>query len=286
MGTWCLVRGTWDVGRTARKLLAAGPFLSPTPPEYQVPRTYYLTRMLGHQLVVVQDVHLGACSRETEEAFFDFLDTVPTLGDSLLINGDLYDFFFAWKRVIPRHAFRCAAALQQLRQRVPIVMTGGNHDRWGGSFWDSLDIPFAPVEMDLEVAYRKTLAIHGDGITERHWSARLLYHLTKNPVLLAGFRLLHPDLACRIVDKMTNHLGNTVVDPAVLTAAAERQGAWARARLNADPSLGLVVMGHTHRPATFEVAPGRVYLNPGAWLDGYRYGVVSAGKVELRTFGS
>ncbi len=268
----------WKLPRTPR-------FLSPSPTP-DVPRPCYLSGMLGHQLVVVQDIHLGACPPETEEAFFDFLDAVPSLGDSLLINGDLFDFFFAWKRVIPRHAFRCAAALQQLRQRVPIVMTGGNHDRWGGNFWDDLGIPFAPVEMPLEVAYRKTLAIHGDGITERHWSARLLYHLTKNPVLLAGFRLLHPDWACRIVDGMTNHLGNTVIDPAVLKAAAERQGVWARTRLEHDPSLGLVIMGHTHRPATFDVAPGRTYLNPGAWLDGYRYAVVSAGKVELRTFDS
>ena len=123
--------------------------------------------MLGHQLVVVQDAHLGACPAAAEEAFFDFLDEVPTLGDALLINGDLYDFFFAWKRVIPRQAFRCAAALEQLRQRVPIVMTGGNHDRWGGTFWNDIDIRFAPLEMTFEVGYRKALAIHGDGITEK-----------------------------------------------------------------------------------------------------------------------
>jgi UDP-2,3-diacylglucosamine hydrolase len=240
--------------------------------------------MLGHQLVVVQDVHLGACPAATEEAFFDFLDEVPTLGDALLINGDLYDFFFAWKRVIPRHAFRCAAALQQLRTRVPIVMTGGNHDRWGGTFWGDLDIPFAPIEMTFETGYRKVLAVHGDGITERHWSARFLYHVTKNPVLLGGFKLLHPDLACRIVDRMTDHLGNTAVDPAVYDAAAERQAAWARARLTEAPELGVVIMGHTHRAAAFEVAPGRAYLNPGAFLDGFKYGVVTAGKTELRSY--
>ena len=242
--------------------------------------------MLGHQLVVVQDVHLGACPAATEEAFFDFLDEVPTLGDALLLNGDIYDFFFAWKRVIPRHAFRCAAALQQLRQRVPIVMTGGNHDRWGGTFWDSLGIRFAPLGMEFEVGYRKTLAIHGDGITERHWSARLLFHLTKNPVVLGTFRLLHPDLACKIVDRMTTHLGNTVVDPAILAAASERQAAWARARLQADPTVNLVVMGHTHRPGSEQVSEKQAYFNPGAWVDGFRYGVVTAGGQELKQYGA
>jgi UDP-2,3-diacylglucosamine hydrolase len=240
--------------------------------------------MLGHQLVIVQDVHLGACPKATEEAFFDFLDEVPTLGDALLLNGDIYDFFFAWNRVIPRTAFRCAAALDQLRHRVPIVMTGGNHDRWGGTFWDQLGIRFSPLELEFEVGYRKLLAIHGDGITDRHWSARMLFHLTKNPFVLGTFKLLHPDLACRIVDRMTTHLGNTVVDPAILTAASLRQAEWARARLAARPELNMIVMGHTHIRANQEMAPGKVYLNPGAFLDGYKYAVVSAGTVELRQF--
>jgi UDP-2,3-diacylglucosamine hydrolase len=240
--------------------------------------------MLGHQLVVIQDVHLGACPAATEEAFFDFLDEVPTLGDALLLNGDLYDFFFAWKRVIPRHAFRCAAALEQLRQRIPIVMTGGNHDRWGGTFWDSLGIRFAPLGMEFEVGYRKILAIHGDGITERHWSARLLYHVLKNPAAAATFRLLHPDFACRIVDRMTTHLGNTVVDPAILQAASERQAAWARGRFGAQPELGMIVMGHTHIASRQEMGEGKLYLNPGAWLDGFKYGVVTAGGAELRNY--
>lgn len=240
--------------------------------------------MLGHQLVVVQDIHLGACPPATEEAFFDFLAEVPKLGDALLINGDLYDFFFAWRRVIPRHTFRCAAALSALRAKVPIVMTGGNHDRWGGSFWDDLTIPFAPVQMTFEVAGKQALAIHGDGITERHWSARLLFHATKNPAVLAVFKLLHPDLGCWIVDRMTNNLGNTVIDPAILIAAAERQAAWARARLQGEPALDLVIMGHTHRPASERVGERQHYLNPGAWLDGFRYAVVTASGAELRTF--
>jgi len=45
-----------------------------------------------------------------------------------------------------------------------------------------------------------------------------------------------------------------------------------------------VVLGHTHRPALERFANGRVYLNPGAWLDGYRYAVVTSDRIDLRTF--
>jgi UDP-2,3-diacylglucosamine pyrophosphatase LpxH len=67
-------------------------------------------------------------------------------------------------------------------------------------------------------------------------------------------------------------------------AAAARQRAWAEKLLADDAELGLVVMGHTHRAAAVEVAPGRHYVNPGAWFDGLRYAVVTPRTAELRRF--
>jgi UDP-2,3-diacylglucosamine pyrophosphatase LpxH len=60
--------------------------------------------------------------------------------------------------------------------------------------------------------------------------------------------------------------------------------AWAERLLEAEPAVGLVVMGHTHRPALTSPAPGRQYLNPGAWFDGFRFGVATERDAELRTF--
>ena len=91
--------------------------------------------MLGHTLVVVSDAHLGVTPPAVEEALLAFLDAVPTLGDCLLVNGDLFDFWFSYGRVIPRRGFQVAAALARLARRMPVLMVGGNHDRWGGDFW-------------------------------------------------------------------------------------------------------------------------------------------------------
>ena len=48
--------------------------------------------------------------------------------------------------------------------------------------------------------------------------------------------------------------------------------------------LGLVILAHTHRPALERLPDGRAYLNPGAWLDGYRYAVVTKETIELKQF--
>ena len=80
--------------------------------------------VLGQTLVVVSDAHLGVAPPATEEALLGFLDAVPSLGDCLLVNGDLFDFWFSYSRVIPRRGFHVAAALARLRKRLPIVMGG------------------------------------------------------------------------------------------------------------------------------------------------------------------
>jgi len=67
----------------------------------------------GPTLIVVSDAHLGVTPPAVEAALLAFLETVPTLGDSLLINGDLFDFWYSYSRVIPRRGFHVAAALER-----------------------------------------------------------------------------------------------------------------------------------------------------------------------------
>jgi UDP-2,3-diacylglucosamine pyrophosphatase LpxH len=74
------------------------------------------------------------------------------------------------------------------------------------------------------------------------------------------------------------------MDEAKLTRAAARQRAWAERLLSTEPGVGLLVMGHTHQPMLSEPAPGRMYLNPGAWFDGHRYAVATESGAELCTF--
>ncbi len=241
--------------------------------------------MLGHALVVVSDAHLGVAPPVVEEALLEFLEAVPGLGDCLLVNGDLFDFWFSYHRVIPRRGFRVAAALSQLRRRVPIVMVGGNHDRWGGDFWErEVGARFQPHRMTFEIGRRRVAAIHGDGLTEPRFRARLLHRAINHPITAAVYRAIHPELGLRLVDYLSPRLGDHTPDAAKLADATARQRAWAGRLLEAEPELGLVVMGHTHRAAVGEPVAGRQYLNPGAWFDGFRYAVATESGVELRSF--
>ncbi|MGH7674038.1 MAG: UDP-2,3-diacylglucosamine diphosphatase [Gemmatimonadales bacterium] len=238
------------------------------------------------RVVVVADAHLGQVAPTVEAAFHRFLEAVPDLGDALLINGDLFDFWFEYGTVIPRKHFGSVAKLQALRARgVPITFVGGNHDRWGGDFLrQDLGIAYHAGEAEIEVAGRRAFVAHGDGLTEQHWSAALMHRVTRHPLTIALFRALHPAIGFWIAEQLSGTLADNTKSAAVLERAARAQADYATDLLARRTELGLVILAHTHRPALEMLPDGRAYLNPGAWLDEYRYAVVTRGVVELKRF--
>jgi len=238
------------------------------------------------RVVVVADAHLGQVPPEVATGFHRFLDAVPDLGDALLIDGDLFDFWFEYGSVIPRRHFGTVAKLHALRTRgVPITFVGGNHDRWGGDFLiHDLGIAFHPGETELDVAGRRAFVAHGDGLTEQHWSARVMHQVTRHRVTIRAFRALHPDVGSWIAHQLSRKLADNTRDRAVLDRAERAQAQYAQQLLGRRPDLELVILAHTHRPALAQLPNGRAYLNPGAFLDDGRYAIVTRDNVELKTF--
>ena len=140
------------------------------------------------------------------------------------------------------------------------------------------------IKSRVEIAGRRAFVAHGDGIAEQHWSAMVMHHVTRHPLTIRMFRALHPDLGFWIAHQLSRKLADNTRDGAVLERAARAQSAFASELLGRRADLGLVVLAHTHRPALEQLGNGRVYLNPGAFLDGGRYAVVTKDSVELRTF--
>ncbi|MGH7593949.1 MAG: UDP-2,3-diacylglucosamine diphosphatase [Gemmatimonadales bacterium] len=241
--------------------------------------------MIGHRLVVVADAHLGAAPGSDEESFLAFLDAIPSLGDSLLLAGDIYDFWFTYKRLIPRHCIRVTARLIELARRLPVVMIGGNHDRWGDTFWaPEAGIRFDRRQLRFQVGRRDVLAVHGDGLHEERPSAGMLNRILDRRLVVAGFGVLPSALGFRIAKRLGHNPADAAAHPETVALAAARQAVWAERCLRGDPALSALIMGHTHRPALREILPDQWYLNPGAWLLERRFALVEDSQIRLETF--
>jgi UDP-2,3-diacylglucosamine hydrolase len=241
--------------------------------------------VIGQQLVVVADAHLGAAAASDEEAFLAFLDAVPSLGDSLLLAGDIYDFWFTYKRLIPRHCIRVTARIVELARRLPVLMIGGNHDRWGDTFWGpEAGIKFDRRELRFQIGCRDVLAIHGDGLHEERATAGILNRILDRPAVITGFDLLPAIVGFRVAKRLGHDPAYSAAHPELVEMAATRQARWAERRLRADAAISALVMGHTHRQARCEVEPGRWYVNPGAWLVERRFARIDDSAIRLETF--
>src|SRR6476620_12556246 len=99
--------------------------------------------MLAAPCHVISDVHLGHASIEIERTLLSYLRSLPGRAGSLLINGDLFEFWFEWRSVVHRSGVRVLAALMDLRDAgVPVTMLAGNHGCWGGDVLRDAGVDF------------------------------------------------------------------------------------------------------------------------------------------------
>jgi UDP-2,3-diacylglucosamine hydrolase len=228
---------------------------------------------------VISDIHLGHASDATERLLLSFLRALPGRAASLLINGDLFEFWFEWKTVVPRSGVRVLAALMDLRDAgVPVTMLAGNHDCWGGDVLRDagVDFQFGPWT-GLLGGWRARVE-HGDGLRPREDRGyRALRRVLRNRLAIRAFRALHPDLASRLA-MGSSHASRTYQPKDYgrgLRAVAE-------ATLTADPSLELLVYGHSHVAALERVPNGNVYANAGSWLDAPTFLAITPERIALR----
>lgn len=236
--------------------------------------------------LVVADLHLGWAQDAVADRFHTFLASVPERADQLVVLGDLFEFWFEYRSVVPEAAFPTLERLASVaRAGVEVVVTGGNHDRFGGRFWrERVGVRFHSDGADLTLAGFRAYAAHGDGIGDERLSSRLLHALTRRRLTHRLFGLLHPDLGIGLVRRMSPRLAAKRDDQALRERVAARQQAYATAFLERRPDVDLLVLAHTHRAALVEVAARRWYLNPGSWMDGYCYAAVTPEGPRLMRF--
>jgi UDP-2,3-diacylglucosamine hydrolase len=222
---------------------------------------------------IVSDIHLGAVPPATEASFRAFLRHVRENASALLVNGDLFDFWFEYRTVVPRAHFKVLRELAEIGDAgIPITLVGGNHDAWGGDFLrDELGAEVVEGPLRTRIAGREALVAHGDGVGRGDLRYRILRKVLRSRATILGFRAIHPDLGARIAQGVssTESRAGKLLD--VARGRAAHVQAWAERQLAADPDLEMVVAGHVHLAACVESFPGRYYLNAGDWINHFTY---------------
>ncbi len=218
--------------------------------------------MLPTPCHVIGDAHLGAAPPAAERALIAFLRHLPGRSRSLVIMGDLFDFWFEWRHVMPRAGFRVLAAVADLRDAgVEVLWIGGNHDCWGGRTLEAeTGVTYTLEPWRDRIGLWDTLLQHGDGLREVEDAPyRRLRTVLRHRLSIRAFGWLHPDFASSVALASSD------------TSRHRRAGDEGRGllrigsdALGADGGPSLVIHGHSHVPMLQRVGRGW-YANAGAW---------------------
>lgn len=218
--------------------------------------------MLPTPCLVFGDAHLGVASPDAERALLRFLRAVPDEAKAVVIMGDLFDFWFAWRHVMPRAGYRVLAAIADLRDAgIEVLWIGGNHDCWGGDvLMAETGATYTLDPWRDSIGAWSVLLQHGDGLRDREDAPyRRLRTVLRHPLSIRAFRWLHPDIASRVALSSSD------------TSRHRRAGDEGRGllqvgtqSLNAPGGPALVIHGHSHVPSLQRAGRGW-YANAGAW---------------------
>lgn len=153
----------------------------------------------GKRTYFVSDVHLGlkvSDPDEREARFAGFLRSLPADTDALYMLGDIWDFWYEYKHVVPKGYIRVLAALQELMDRgVKVYFFQGNHDVWTYGYFEELGMIPMKQPAVVETGGRKFCLGHGDGLGPVPFGYRFLRGLFHSRIAQFLFSLLHPWIA-------------------------------------------------------------------------------------------
>jgi UDP-2,3-diacylglucosamine hydrolase len=231
----------------------------------------------------ISDVHLGlgdrAQERAKEDLLLGFLDHILPSTEALCIVGDLFDFWFEYRTVIPKGFHRTLTALQRFTDaRVPVHYLAGNHDFWMGDFFsEELGVRIYRDPVELRLGGKRVYLHHGDGLARNDLGYRLIKPVLRNPWSIRLYRWLHPDLGVPLARGSSHTSREYTSGKEFGESAGMAEFAAARIREGID----IVVMGHRHEPE-FMTLGGGTYVNLGDWITHRTYGALTGGSMSLQ----
>ncbi len=228
----------------------------------------------------VSDAHLGVSKgrneRERLAMLLDLIETARREEADLYIVGDLFDFWFEYRHVVPRGAHRLLTSLENLTSEGrKVFYFAGNHDFAIGNFFaEDLGIAVVKDGLEFTIGDSRFSVCHGDGFEENDAGYRMLKRLLRNRFAQWCFRWLHPDLGfglARVTSKSSRrYTSNRRYGDGM------RKEALRRIESGAD----YVIMGHLHKPVMEKMAGG-IYVNLGDWLTHFTYAVFKDNNMQL-----
>jgi len=243
------------------------------------------------KIYFASDQHFGAPTPELsfprEQKFVAWLDEVKQDAAAIFLLGDLFDFWFEYKTVVPKGFVRVLGKLAEIKDSgIPIYFFVGNHDLWMSDyFYKELNILVYHDNQEFTFNEKTFLIGHGDGKGPGDMGYKRMKKVFTNPFSKWLFRWLHPDIGVKLAQYLSvkNKLISGVEDVKYLGEDNEWLVQYCKRKLETK-EYNYFVFGHRHLPLEIELTENSKYVNLGDWIGYFTYGVFDGEKMELKEF--
>ena len=238
-----------------------------------------ITTSENKKIYFASDQHLGAPSPEAslprERKFVAWLDTIKEDAGTIFLLGDLFDFWFEYKTVVPKGFVRVLGKLAELKDAgIDIYFFVGNHDLWMRDYFQKeLNIPVFHKPQEFDINGKIFLIGHGDGLGPGDYGYKRMKKVFTFPFFKWLFRWLHPDIGVRLGHffSVKNKLISGDEDARFLGEEDEWLTQYCRKKLT-EKHYDFFVFGHRHLPLEINLNTNSTYINLGDWIQYFTYG--------------
>lgn len=246
----------------------------------------------------ISDAHLGsraiANPIEQEKHLCRFLDEIKTQAESIYMLGDLFDFWFEYKHVVPKGYTRLLGKLAELTDMgIAIHFFTGNHDIWCKDYLTKecgVIMHFQPEVVEIQ---GKTFFLaHGDGLGDDSKSFRFLRSIFHNKLCQWAFHWLHPDLGMPFGLNWAKHsrmkheptAENPLGEPPYMGENKEHLVLFAKEYIKKNPQIDYFIFGHRHIELDLMLTRQNRLLILGDWITQFTYAEFSEGQMTLDNY--
>lgn len=238
----------------------------------------------------VSDLHLGLHPRseslQREKRFVNWLDSIKDSTAELFLVGDVFDFWWEYKRVVPKGYVRLLGKIAEFTDEgIPVHFFTGNHDMWTANYLsDEVGMRVHTSPLCRNINGHVFFIAHGDDLGPGDWGYKILNQVFKSRSLRWLYSLMHPNIGVAIGENWAKHSRySKSLSEAFKGEDQERLVQFAKQKLK-DEHIDYFVLGHRHCPVKLQLSENTVFINLGDWITHFSYGVFDGTHFTLKDY--
>lgn len=238
----------------------------------------------------LSDFHLGvpdaASSLAREKKIVRFLDSIKATAAEILIVGDMFDFWFEYKHVVPKGYTRILGKLAELTDAgIKVHFFVGNHDMWMKNYFQQeLNIPVYFEPKTFEFNGKKFYVGHGDGLGPGDNGYKFLKKIFRNPVCQWLFGIIPPSIGMGLANYFSYKSRIASKEPEVFLGESEEWLLIYSREVLKTAHYDYLVFGHRHLPLDIDLGNNSHYINLGEWINYSSYAVFDGQTTQLKYY--